>query len=98
MKDSISLGSVPAYEKCEQLGPNYRPEVARAECNRYIAQLRSQFGPEPQGARLFIKRNQHDFGTYLEVEVEFDDNNEAAIDYAFKLEREAPSKWTEVIQ
>jgi len=46
----------------------------RAECQRFIALLRKQFGPEPDGARLAVKSFPHDFGDYLEVVCCFDEN------------------------
>ena len=52
MRDYIDIGATPASENCEQLGPNYDPQRARAECRAFIAQLRRQFGPEPEGAQL----------------------------------------------
>ena len=48
---------------------------------------------EPAGARLRITRNPHDFGDYFDVVVEYDPNVRDAVEYAFKLESEAPSRW-----
>jgi hypothetical protein len=93
MIDYVEIGSTPAEEDCEQLGPNYDPEQARLECRTFIGQLRRQFGEEPAGARLVVKSNPHDFGTYLEVAVKFSDENEEAAEYAFKLESESPAQW-----
>jgi hypothetical protein len=47
------------------------PVNARKECQRFINQIRNHYGSEPQGARLYIKSNPHDFGSYLSVECEF---------------------------
>ena len=93
MRDYIDIGATPASENCEQLGPNYDPQRARAECRAFIAQLRRQFGPEPEGAQLRIKSNPHDFGTYLEVVCYYDDMNEAATNYAFACESDARDTW-----
>lgn len=91
--DYLSLGPVPAEEDCEQLGPNYNPGKARSECRRYVELLRKTFGSEPDGARLKITSNPHDFGNYLDVVVEFDPSNKAAVDYAFRIERDSPGRW-----
>lgn len=83
--DSINIGATPYEEDCAQVGdPDYRAK-ARAECNRYIECLRKVYGSEPSGARLYIKSNPHDFGTYYEVECAFDATPEAE-NYAFAVE------------
>ncbi len=91
----LDLGPVPAEESCEQLGRNYNPDRARLECQTYKAQLIRQFGEPPEGYRIRIKSNPHDFGNYLSVEVGFEEDNEAAAEYAFKVEAETPSNWDE---
>jgi hypothetical protein len=53
-------------------------------------QLRETFGPEPDGRCYRITRNAHDFGTYLDVVMEFDPENGTAPDYALKVEANAP--------
>jgi hypothetical protein len=95
MMDSLYIGATPYEEECAQVGAkDYDYETkARKECQQYIAQLRRQFGVEPGGAHLYIKRNPHDFGTYLSVECKFDGNNQVAVDYAYKLEAQGPAKW-----
>ena len=93
MRDCLHIGSSPPMESCAQLGsPDYRRE-ARRECNVYIRQLRRALGDEPDGARLAIKENPHDFGTYLDVVCWYDPDIKAAVDYAFKCESESPMEW-----
>lgn len=84
--DSIMIGATPYEEDCAQVGSDNYHTRARAECNRYIECLRKVYGNEPVGARLYIKSNPHDFGSYLEVECKYDENNEEAIAYAFRVE------------
>lgn len=90
--EQLEIGPTPCAETCEQLGPNYSPSRAKAECRAYIGQLRRMFGDEPKGAYLKIASNSHDFGTYYEVAVKFDDNKEAT-DYAYTLESNSPEYW-----
>lgn len=92
-RDYLEIGSVPADEACEQLGPNYDPRKAKAEGRAYIEQLRRVFGREPRGARLILKANPHDFGTYHEVVCEYDDEDREAYDYALKIEANSPATW-----
>jgi hypothetical protein len=89
----ISLGAVPARESCAQLGETGYAERAFAECQRYEALLRAAIGPEPPGARLRIRRSAPDLGSYLELVVEYDDENVIARAYAIRCDREAPTKW-----
>jgi len=72
MRDHIMIGSTPAGEDCAQVGTADYHQIARRECRAFIGQIRREFGPEPDGARLFTKSNPHDFGTYYEVACEFE--------------------------
>jgi hypothetical protein len=95
MKDSFSLSPTPIGEDCAQLGTSTYYEDAKLECKAFIAQLRRKFGPEPSGCRLFIKTNPHDFGSYFDVNVEFDQNSEEANEYAYLVEADLPEYWDE---
>jgi hypothetical protein len=93
MRDFIDVGSSPTGEDCAALGTDSYYEQARRECRAYINQLRRVFGNEPEGARLSIKSNAHDFGTYLSVSCSYDDSLPASLDYAFRCENESPEHW-----
>ena len=89
----MSLGPAPCDEKCAMVGePDYY-ERARPESQRFIEAIRAKLGPEPPGARLKLKSCPHDFGTYLDVECEFDDGDEEARTYAYLCESEGPRTW-----
>lgn len=90
----MEIGPTPANEECLQLGAdNYTSDGARAECHRFIRTIKVKLGEPPEGASLVVRSNRHDFGTYYEVAVKYDEAKEAAIDYAFKVESEAPTEW-----
>ena len=95
MKDLTYCGSSPPDEACAQVGADGYYERARAECAAWRDALRKAHGPEPEGARLAIKGNAHDFGTYFEVCCYFDPENETATDYAYRCEGEGPATWEE---
>lgn len=95
MKDYMYLGSAPSDEDCAQVGSANYEERAEEECKRYIDLIKQNLGPEPEGAKLIIKRNPHDFGTYLEVVCRYDDTNEKASKYAMDCEWKAPTNWVE---
>lgn len=93
--DELYLGPVPFGEDCAQVGTADYANQAKKECSAYIGQLKRRFGEPPHGARLWTKPNLHDFGTYYEVVVAFDENNEAATDYAYRVEGHSPEEWDE---
>ena len=93
MRDCIYIGSTPPEEDCVSVGGDY--QKMRAECQRYIRALRHKLGPEPGSARLGIKREEHDFGSYCEVVCYFDTDDRPALDYALKCEGEGPLRWNE---
>ena len=93
MKEYINIGPTPACEDCTQVGDENYYSKAKVECKRFVELIRKTLGDEPAGARLGIKTFPHDFGEYMEVVCYYDDQNEQAINYAFKCESESPSTW-----
>ena len=89
----ISLGAVPARESSTRDGDTGDEHRARSECQRYMALLRNMIGPEPHGAELQIRRAAPERGSYLEVVVEYDDENNVARAYAIRCDREGPTTW-----
>lgn len=97
MKPYIVIGSSPSHEDCAQVGSEDYATRSRAECKRFIAQLRRTFGPEPDGAGLGTKEYAHDFGTYREVVCYFDETKPTSEAYAYRVEAECPAYWDEVV-
>ena len=93
--DYLEIGPGPADEDCAQVGDPDYAQKARTECRRFIDLIRKKLGPEPAGAMLTTRWNDHDFGSYLEVVCKYDRYLDAAIDYAFRCEAEAPTRWEE---
>ena len=69
MNNTYYLGPCPAEEDPVQVGDENYAALARAECLRYIETIRQVCGTEPEGARLTVKSQPHDYGSYLEVVV-----------------------------
>ncbi len=93
MKDYIYLGATPSEEDCAQVGTEGYAERARFECKVFINQIWRWLGKKglnkdnvPESFGIFMKSQSHDFGTYYEVVIKFDDNDEAACDLAFDVE------------
>lgn len=93
-KDFMYLGTAPYEEECVQVesGKDYLPAM-REECNRFINLLRDTFGKEPEGARLAIRSEMHDFGSYLEVVCWFDEDIPESVEYAYNIEGNTPARW-----
>ena len=92
----LTLGSTPCDEDCAQLGADDYRERMRAETKRYIAQLERLFPNRPEGVRFGVKGFSHDFGTYHEVCVFFNEDNEEQAEFAYNVEGECPAKWDDV--
>ena len=96
-KQHISLGAAPANEPCAQVGVDGYREIARHECKRHIEVLRAfyiaQRGAIPDGLTFKLKSNQHDFGDYLDVIVEFDETDCDALEAALWLDNNRPCEW-----
>jgi hypothetical protein len=95
MNEFIDIGPAPPEAACAQVGRDDYWDRAPRECWAYIGLLRRALGPEPDGARLAVKSNPHDFGTYLSVVCWYEPANKQAIDYAFRCESDGPVEWDE---
>jgi hypothetical protein len=93
MKDYLTLGATPCDEACTPVGAENYSTLARKECRAFINQLIREFGDPPIGAALVVKAFPHEFGTYHEVCVKFDDDIQETVDYAFRLESQSPTHW-----
>jgi len=91
---SIALNTTPVEEACAQVGSEGYEDRARREAYAFIHQL-LRLGRPPVGASLGVKWFPHDFGRYLSVMVNYDEEVEAAVDYALSLEGDGPLRWDE---
>lgn len=95
-RDFMIIGGVPYDESCSQLGVHEDFErLNRIECQAYMAALRVKYGKEPEGARLAMKANRHDFGTYREVICWYEVDVPEAVAYAMKMEA-GLARWRDV--
>ena len=98
MTETMELGPTPSGESCLQLGaPDYSPEGAKQECRKYVKFLEARFPEAPDFRCSFkIKGFPHDFGTYYEVIIVFNDEDERASAFAYFVEANIPEYWSEV--
>lgn len=94
----MELGSSPVGEECAQVGtPNYATK-AHTECARYRKLLEAKFGEPPGDAYFTIKCNPHDFGSYYEVAIVYDDHEEKEVEFAFHVEANLPETWDDDVK
>ena len=93
--DYIELGSCPVNETCISVSNDDYMPAMRAECKRYKTMLEKRFPDIPSEAYFKIGTNQHDFGTYLDVRIIFNENNEEASDFAYFVEDNLPTEWND---
>lgn len=94
-KDYISIGCTPAAEECVQVSKTeYYLDKMLVECDRYKTLLQTIFA-DCTKVTIAVKTFPHDFGTYAEVVVKFDDNDPEAIAQAIHIENNSPMYWTD---
>lgn len=94
MREKLPIGPAPAEEECAQVGDEDYEGRAWPQCRQFIKAIERKFGPPPEGARLKVVPNRHDFGVYFEVAVEYDPEDESALQYALAVEGGAPAEWS----
>jgi len=85
--------TVPHEEECAQLGSEMYQTRARQEVQAFTRQLLRIHGSPPEGARFKIIRCPHDFGTYLDLALVYDEDNEEHVEWMLKIESGIPDKW-----
>jgi hypothetical protein len=93
MNSILTIESTPVNEPCVQMGEENFRRNSILECNALIAQIRREMGPEPGSARLKVQSNPHDFGTYYDIGIEFNENSEEEVEWACRVEGDSPSEW-----
>lgn len=94
MRDYLDLSSVPVDEPCACVGSDDYLTRARLECRAFIGQLERTYPlAVDAGVTFRIKSNPHDFGTYLEVQACFDDEDEDQTEWAYLIEGYLPEAW-----
>lgn len=92
--DYIYLGPAPANENCAQVGePDYRIK-AKKEMNTFIDQIYRQF-PEIEETSIVIRAKffPHDYGSYGDVVVIYDADDQESTILALKIESDVDTYW-----
>jgi hypothetical protein len=94
-KDFISIGCTPASEDCVQVSnTEYYMDKMLAQCNRYKEMLQAKFA-DCNKVTIAVKTFPHDFGSYAEVVVKYDNEDIDALSQAIHIENNSPMYWTD---
>ena len=100
MGDILTIACTPLDEPCVQiLDTMDYSSMMRKEVTIFKNQLErlkdsGHFGPV-QNAYFKVTSSPHDFGTYYDVEVVWNDDNEIDTEFVFKVEENIPLNWDE---
>lgn len=91
------LGESPTDEEC---APATNYTQSKKECRVLVHQLKRMF-PDWNKHNCTIKMTREnydgtDFDCYYTVQVFFDDNDHASIQYAYEIEAGFPARWDEI--
>ena len=95
MKDFFTIGPVPVEEDCMQVGNENYTKFSIIECETFIDQIKRQFPNLNETVKLKTKSFVHDFGTYHEVAIWFESDDEESVEDAYKIDNELPNVWDE---
>jgi hypothetical protein len=88
----IEFDSAPAFEECQLVGPDYRPELARIEAQVYAIQIRNQF-PNFDKVKIQVKTSYGNYTTFF-VRIGFDPECSESVRQAFEIEESGLDYWT----
>ncbi len=92
----MEIGSTPYDENCAQVGTANYHERANKELTAYSNQLNRIFSDAASKGIVFKEKwFDHDFGSYGEICMHWNTDNEVADVYAYEIERSLPSNWDE---
>ena len=100
MRDTINIGSSPYNEPTIQIksGVNYLPWSIK-EIMIFREQLKRQFPRLAEfNCYLHIRQHPHDFGTYAQLEINYNSDNEKSRKMAYTVDGEVPAKWDDIAQ
>lgn len=93
MREVIEIDGTPYEEDCAQVGNDDYKVRAMKECRAFTKQLVRTFGNPPEGVRIIMKTNPHDFGTYYSMAITFDEENEVGSEWAYNVDNNIPANW-----
>lgn len=93
MLEYMEIGPVPCEEDCAQVGQSDFRKIASKQMDAYISQLKREFATRLDVIDFGKKWFNHDFGTYGEVVVYFNPDDEYSTKSAYFVESHLPMNW-----
>ena len=96
MFEYLELGPTPYGEECVQVSDADYYSKMKVETKKYIEQLEKRF-PQLGDAHcsLRVKGFSHDFGTYHEVCIRYNEDDNIAVGFAYFVESNLPEFWND---
>lgn len=97
MREYMEIGSTPHGESCAQVGSDDYMNRATMEMDTYIRLMERLF-PEASSKNINFKKKwfDHDFGSYGEVCMFWNTEDEDANDYIYEIDKNLPENWDKV--
>lgn len=92
-REYMDFDLTPCDEECAQVGRDDYRRVSREEYTAMLAFIERTFGATPVGVSTTCKANAHDFGTYYQLRMYYDDEDAICTGYVYKVESELPPMW-----
>ena len=94
MLETFELGTTTPYdEPCAQLGSEGYYTKAQQEIRAFVGQLKRLTGQPPANANFKMIQCPHDFGTYLDLVLVYDEDDEDQVEWMLKVESLIPANW-----
>ncbi len=91
---TMTIGASPCEETCAQVGSSDYDTRSRRECLVFRRMLERLFPlADDVPARFAVLSSPHEFGTYREVSVHYEDSDARACDHAYAVEANTPAQW-----
>lgn len=88
--------TVPHGEDCMQLGAENYDKFSNLEADTLIDQIIRQLGQPPEGTYFKKIKCPHDFGTYLDIALVYDENDETSEAYFLYVDQNMPEYWDNI--
>lgn len=93
MRDYIEIGTTPCNESCCQVGRDNYSKYGLLEAREFKRMLKSIYADKLDLVTFSIKTFPHDFGSYYDVVVYYD--NDEGMNEAYEIEDSYPTDWIE---
>lgn len=96
MRDQFEFATtVPYEEACYPMNEDNYEFFGKLEAKALIEQIKRIHGPLPPSISLKTMACHHDFGTYYDVVLIYDDESEESHSWMIKVENGLPAYWDE---